>query len=110
MSYQSSTTTISLVEAQTRATRWRAQSIEGNNFKGSLISKEDLQGLVNEIGENGVRAYNGINDKGEYKLMIVAVDENGNDLIDDKNGFYIYDFTTPCPDKCDINSPMFTLK
>ena len=101
---------ISLKKAQERAKSWRAASIEGNNFKGSLISKEDLQGLVSEIGENGIRAYNGINAEGVYKLMIVAVDANGNDLVNEKNGHYIYDFTQPCPDTCDINSPLYTLK
>lgn len=110
MTNQGSTNTITLQEAQERAARWRAQTIEGANFKGSLISQLDLKGLVSEIGENGIRAYNGINAEGVYKLMIVAVDVNGNDLIDDKNGDYIYDFTVPCPEKCDINSPMFTLK
>lgn len=102
-------TTISLQEAQERAVRWREQSIEGANFKASLISSEDLNGLVGELGENGIRAYNGINADGDYKLMIVAVDAEGNDLIDEENGHYIYDFTQPCPKNCDLNSPLYTL-
>lgn len=102
-------TTISLEEAQARAVRWRSKSVEGNEFKGSLISKDDLKGLISEIGENGVRAYNGINDLGDFKLMIVAVDKNGNDLIDEDKGLYIYDFTKPCPSDCDNNSPLYKL-
>lgn len=41
--------------------------------------------------------------------MIVAVDANGNDLIDEKSGLYIYDFTQACPNICDINSPLYNL-
>jgi hypothetical protein len=48
-------------------------------------------------------------ENGKYKLMIVGVDTNGNDLIDDAAGQYIYDFTTGCPKVCDVNSPLFRL-
>jgi len=100
---------ITLEEAQKRAQKWRDGSVQGNDFKGSLISKETLVGLMGEDGQNGIRAYNGIDDQGEYKLLLVAVDSKGNDLIDENGGFYIYDFTTPCPTGCDINSPLYTL-
>lgn len=103
-------TIISLLDAQTRIQRWLDKSVKGSDFKASLISQDDLKGLMDEIGENGIRAYNGIDDNGAYKLIIVAVDANGKDLIDPENGFNIYDFTLPCPATCDVNSQLFTLK
>jgi hypothetical protein len=42
--------------------------------------------------------------------MLVGVDSNGDDMIDSQKGYEIYDFTQPCPDKCDIKSPLFNLK
>jgi hypothetical protein len=100
--------TITLLEAKARAKRWRENTLKGTDFKASLISQADLTGLMAEIGETSIRAYNGIDSAGDYKLMIVAVDENGNDLIDDSKGQYIYDFTMPCPKICDINSPLYS--
>jgi hypothetical protein len=54
----------------------------------------------------GVRGYLGIKEDGEYKLMLVAVDSDGSDMVDDG----IYDMTKPCPSFCDIKSPLYTLK
>ena len=45
--------------------------------------------------------------------MIVGVDAEGKDMISSKDGEtldsesdVIYDLTTPCPDKCDTESPL----
>ena len=39
--------------------------------------------------------------------MIVAVDSNGNDLIDNNNNQFIYSGTSPCPENCDTSSPLY---
>jgi hypothetical protein len=99
--------TISLETAQRWATNWREK--QPDIVKAFLIPQEDILELYKHITEGGgqdVRGYLGIKDDGEYKLMLVAVDSKGNDLID----LGIYDMTKPCPDSCDIDSPLYTLK
>lgn len=52
----------------------------------------------------GTRFYLGLekqaNGKPEIKLMLVGTKKNGDDLVDYDNGMYVYDFSTPCPPKC----------
>ncbi len=102
------TNTIPLATAQSWAAKWRNDP--QNIVKAYLIPQADITELMGEDNVQDVRAYCGIDDNGEYKLMLVGVDKNGNDLIDDAAGAYIYDFTHPCPNVCDVNSPLYTLK
>jgi hypothetical protein len=98
---------IKLEEAQKWAQNWRKK--QPDVIKAFLIPREDIIALYENITQNGaqdVRGYLGIRDTGEYKMMFVAVDSKGNDMID----LGIYDMTKPCPDYCDINSPLYTLK
>lgn len=102
MSYQ-----IDLKTAQEWATNWRTE--QKDIVKGFLIPQEDIITLYKQITSDGgqdVRGYLGIKDDGEYKMVFVAVDSKGNDMID----LGIYDMVKPCPDCCDINSPLYTLK
>jgi hypothetical protein len=99
--------TISLETAQGWAERWKAVQRSGNtpNFTAFLIPGMDItQALKPEEAED-VRTYLGIDDKATVKLIIVGVDKNGNDLIDESKGFYIYDFTHLCPPNCSSNLP-----
>lgn len=100
--------TISLQKAQEWAAKWRSNP--NNTIKAFLIPNVDITQLLAEKGVQDVRAYVGIDENDEQKLMLVGVDENGNDLIDEANGKIIFDFTKPCPSECDINSPLFNLK
>ncbi|MEW5675191.1 hypothetical protein ABGT15_02655 [Flavobacterium enshiense] len=104
-SQETAVNTITLETAQAWAQKWRATP--GATVKAHLIPQIDITQLMNEEGVVDVRAYIGIDETGENKLMLVGVDANGNDLIDDANGQYIYDFTRPCPDTCDVKSPLF---
>ena len=100
--------TISLTTAQDWAARWRATP--GATVKAHLIPQVDITQLMAEKDVVDVRAYIGIDENGENKLMLVGVDADGNDLIDDNNEQYIYDFTKPCPTVCCVESPLYTLK
>ncbi|WP_264559271.1 hypothetical protein [Flavobacterium sp. N2270] len=100
--------TITLQQAQEWAAAWRSNP--NNTVKAFLIPNVDLTQLLAEEGVQDVRAYVGIDGNNEQKLMLVGVDDNGNDLINEAKGQFIYDFTQPCPEKCDINSPLFNLK
>lgn len=100
--------TISLETAQAWAKKWR--DTPGATIKAHLIPQADITQLMAEKDVQDVRAYIGIDENGINKLMLVGVDANGNDLINDANNQYIYDFTQPCPDTCNVTSPLYTLK
>ncbi|HPW98242.1 MAG TPA: hypothetical protein PK218_06770 [Flavobacterium sp.] len=98
---------IKLEEAQKWAENWRNK--QPDVVKAFLIPKEDIIALYESITLNGaqdVRGYLGIRETGEYKMMFVAVDTKGNDRID----LGIYDLTQPCPNFCDLESPLYDLK
>jgi len=107
-SQETAVNTITLETAQAWAQKWR--DTPGATVKAHLIPQIDITQLMNEKDVVDIRAYIGIDDNGENKLMLVGVDANGNDLIDDANEQYIYDFTKPCPTTCNVTSPLYTLK
>lgn len=107
-SQETAVNTITLQTAQAWAKKWR--DTPGSTVKAHLIPQIDITQLMNEKDVVDIRAYIGIDDNGENKLMLVGVDANGNDLIDDANEQYIYDFTKPCPTTCNVTSPLYTLK
>lgn len=100
--------TITLQQAQQWATKWRSNP--ANTVKAHLIPEIDITQLLAEEGVANVRAYIGIDENGTNKLMLVAVNADGNDMINEDLGQFIYDFTKPCPSICDVDSPLYTLK
>ncbi|AXG74391.1 hypothetical protein DVK85_09160 [Flavobacterium arcticum] len=111
--------TITLDTAQSWAKKWRKEEGTYNSHHevhAFLIPKEDLIEVLEE-GVDAVRAYLGVDDLNEEKLMIVGtrydaatdtyVDMTPNKVID---AGYIYDFTRPCPPSCDSASPLNSLK
>lgn len=99
--------TITLAQAQEWAANWRKNP--DTKVIAFLIPEVDLTQVMAEKNTVNVRTYLGIDDGNKPKLMIVGVDSNGKDLIDEKNGQYIYDFSTGCQPNCDVNSPLFNL-
>ena len=100
---------IPLNEAQNWAKIYREKN--PNSVIAYLVPGIDFTQLLKEKNVVDIRAYVGIDpESGLQKLMLVGVDAKGNDLISEKDKDYIYDFTQPCPDKCDIESPLFNLK
>lgn len=78
---------------------WRnRKSIQQIN--GFVIPMQDIFEAMGETGAVDIRGYLGIDDKGENHLLIVGIDENGNDMVDETQGQYVYDFTKPCPQQC----------
>lgn len=101
--------TITLEQAQEWATRWKAEGatfLAKNQLKAFLIPGIDVTQVISEECVD-VRSYLGLDSSDEPHLVIVGVDVNGNDMIDDSKGWYIYDFSQPCPNTCDVNSPLF---
>lgn len=103
---------IALDEAKKWIANWRnSVKVNTNEVTAHLIPKGDITEIQQEKGWRKYRAYQAITDKGEFKLLIVGVDDNGNDLVnypsteeyDNTSYDYVYDFTTPCPSACSLN-------
>jgi hypothetical protein len=100
-------------EAAEWTAAWRETNPGIRAFKADL---EEIIEIVNEIknrlpGDNipGIRMYFGIKPGGEESLVLVAVNEHGQDILHytDENGVEqsgTYDFTHPCPGTCDDGS------
>ncbi|MGQ2983959.1 hypothetical protein [Flavobacterium sp.] len=109
---------IELETAQNWAKKWR-EGKEGYIFhsqvKGFLIPIEGLKHIF-DSGAEAARAYIGVDDNGEAKLMFVGTTYNHQMQTHDdmlpksaQPGF-IYDFTLPCPRACGYNSPLNDLE
>jgi hypothetical protein len=105
-------------------TNWRTY-ISGidkdpNYIRAFNIPMQDISSLADFTKCNSVRAYLGMSDPTDIttlKLVLVPVDNNNLDILttevpDGSGGLVeqssIYDFSTPCPQACDIDSPLFS--
>jgi hypothetical protein len=88
---------------------WR--SANPNSIKAFKIDMQEVNDMLREVGVSSIRAYFGL-DNGIEKLVLVAVDANGNDIINPTVDGHIisgtYDFSQPCPPTCDPSSPLVT--
>jgi hypothetical protein len=100
---------IPLQSAEAWTTAWRAQN--PNSVKAFLISVNEINDMLKEVGSNSIRLYFGL-DGGVEKLVLVAVNGSGQDIINPMvDGQLVsgtYDFCTPCPPTCDTNSPLYS--
>lgn len=90
-----------------------------NYIRAFNIPMEDIVSLSDFSQCPSVRAYLGMTDPTDIstiKLVLVPVDSNNLDILsipvpDGSGGVVeqssIYDFSTPCPQLCDIASPLF---
>ncbi len=88
-------------------------------IKAFNIPMEDIISLADFTKCPSVRAYLGMSTPGDIttlKLVLVPVDNNNMDVLsipvsDGSGGFVqqssIYDMTIPCPQACDVQSPLF---
>ncbi|MGV3547518.1 MAG: hypothetical protein ACO1N4_10685 [Pedobacter sp.] len=127
--------TVPLQEAVDRVTRFRNQLIDkvpqANIPRAVFIPIADLMAIIEKFQSlddhgnirnslTGVRAYFAVKEGDEdlqddVTALIVPVDLGGSDIVAHTNGLGgdeeddsdIYDFTQPCPSKCDEESPLF---
>jgi hypothetical protein len=106
--------TIDLKTAQTYAAKWRDPntSLDYRALHAFLIPTQNLKDILAQEPTAAVRAYLGINDDGEAKLLMVGTiwdkDHNShNDMLPDSDiPGKIYNFTRPCPPFCAFESPL----
>ncbi len=80
------------------------------------IPMADIISLSQFNNSISVRAYLGMSVPGDIsslKLVLVPVDNSNKDILstqapDGTDQSSIYDLTTPCPQNCDIDSPLFS--
>lgn len=70
--------------------------------KANAYGKRLMQQLLEQENCDGFRIYNGLDDEGSQQLVIVAVDQNGNDLYDG----ILLDRAQPCPTICSSENPL----
>lgn len=101
---------VTLETAKKWVKAWREKTdINGAEFLACKIPLEDLNNIAAINAHQAVRAYNAYDEERNlYKVLIVAVDPDGNDMIDGDTPDLpmIYDLTLPCPDTCSHGSPL----
>ena len=102
---------IPLQTAVTWTTAW--QTANPNSIKAFKIDIAEVNDMLKEVGTTSIRLYFGL-DNGVEKLALVAVDANGQDIINPTVGAQTisgtYDFCEPCPPVCDPSSPLFIMQ
>jgi hypothetical protein len=84
-------------------------------IKAFNIPMKDIASLADFTQCQFVRAYLGMSIPGDItslKLVMVPVDDNNLDVLsiqkpDGSSQSSIYDLTVPCPQACDLQSPLF---
>ncbi|WP_294824106.1 hypothetical protein [uncultured Flavobacterium sp.] len=97
--------TIPLPLAADYTKAWR-DSKDRPNVLAFTIPAKDLFELYESYGWHSVRGYLAIKPKDGSKeehaaMLLVGVDEAGNDLVNPEKDQFVYDFTGPCPTLCD---------
>lgn len=102
--------TISLETAQAWAARWKEMQNSGNipTITAFLIPGIDTTQALKPDEAVDIRGYMGIDSTNTSRLIVVGVNSEGNDLIDESKGYYIYDFTVPCPPSCNKRAPFIS--
>jgi hypothetical protein len=106
--------TIPLAEGTTLTTNWR-NYISAVDPNPNNIPMADITSLAKFTKCTSVRAYLAMVTPGDVstlKVVLVPVDANGNDITSipgagDVTESTVFDFSSPCPQTCDINSPLF---
>lgn len=88
------------------------KTIQPGEIRAHYFGGDVFQRLLSEDGSVGIRAYYAIDQTGMKQLILVAVNENGNDLLPSEgsvaaagnggNEPVIIDGSYPCPTYCSI--------
>jgi hypothetical protein len=71
------------------------------------FNRDAIAALLNHKGAKGIRIYFGQDDKGLIKMVLVAVDAQGNDIPGNGTELgYALDASLRCPTLCSFNSPL----
>ena len=96
---------ISLAEAKEMTQNYRSSTSfrENGDQRAILFGKENIKKILNQEGCTSIRIYYGKkNETNDASLILIGVDDAGNNIIQDSNGqeAFILDFGMPCPKVC----------
>lgn len=103
---------IPLATAKEWTANYRA-TIKPGETEAHYFGSDIIQRLLNEAGSIGIRVYYAIDDQGKKQLLLVGVDEDGNNLLPREGAAaksaeveepIIVDKSYPCPTYCPINA------
>lgn len=100
--------TITLAQAQEWASNWNENKLTylaENDLKAFAIPGQVIADVSAPEDVVDVRTYFGLDADNNPHLMVVGVDDKGNDMIDEANGYFIYNFARPCPNWCNGVAP-----
>jgi hypothetical protein len=99
---------ISLNEAVEMVTNFRKQlpNILQADYKGALpfaetFDKSVFETLATEKGCTSIRAYLGLDEKNQVRLIFTGVAADGNDILPDSGGS-LFEVGTRCPPECGV--------
>ncbi len=86
------------------ATAWTAayRSANPTGVKAHFFGKNQLMTILEQDDCAGIRAYYAIDDLGAKQLVLVGVNFSGDDQYTET----ILDRSHPCPNICDVSSPL----
>lgn len=87
---------IKLTEAADLTRNYR-NSVPAGSTNGHFFGKTALEEILNNDSCVGLRIYYAQTSGGEKRLVITGVDENENDIIDER---FLADRNFPCPPMC----------
>jgi len=74
----------------------RGAAVDSEGERGAMLLRAPLQALLAQEGCEALRFYYARDEKNIPTLVVVAVDEQGNDLV----GGEVLEWTFPCPPYC----------
>ncbi|MBC6988428.1 MULTISPECIES: hypothetical protein [Hymenobacter] len=80
----------------------------------TAFSRQYLEDFMAQWGDEckGLRIYQATEDSGTRRVVLVAVDINGNDIVtpppgaDQTDDYVVLDQGNQCPNECGVNSPL----
>lgn len=89
---------------KTEAIAWTSnyRTANPNSTKAHAFGKNKIEELLDQTDCVGFRAYYAIDNTGAKQLVLVGINEDGEDLHDG----IILDKSVPCPVACDEASPL----
>jgi|GEM_PF-992348 len=100
--------TITLEQAQEWAQNWNEKKSEffrTRELKAFTIPRQVIEDVTKHPDVVDVRTYMGLDKEMEPHMMVVGVGSDGNDLINEAQGLFIYNHVKPCPNICNGVAP-----
>lgn len=102
MSFTGNEGSIVTLENASKLTEEYRKTISPGDTIANAVGKNLVESILAQPGCMGIRFYYALNEQGNKQLVLVGVDENGNDLTEGN----IVDQLPNCPPRCSIANPL----